>query len=79
VTPEERRFLPAMITQIPLHWVATAWIMDSVPEAESDGRGRGVVGTPRGIDVVVRPGRGASRFQCTMSVMGWPPGLPFTT
>jgi hypothetical protein len=23
-----------MITQIPLHWVATAWIMDSVPEAE---------------------------------------------
>ena len=34
VTPAERRFLPAMITQIPLHWVATAWIMDSVPEAE---------------------------------------------
>jgi Ser/Thr protein kinase RdoA (MazF antagonist) len=34
VTPEERRFLPAMITQIPLHWVATAGIMDSVPEAE---------------------------------------------
>src|SRR4051794_25216392 len=34
VTPDEHRFLPAMITQIPLHWVATAWIMDSVPEAE---------------------------------------------
>jgi len=34
VTPDERRFLPAMITQIPLPWVATAWIMDSVPEAE---------------------------------------------
>jgi Ser/Thr protein kinase RdoA (MazF antagonist) len=34
VTPDERRFLPAMITQIPLHWVATAGIMDSVPEAE---------------------------------------------
>ena len=34
VTPDERRFLPAMITQIPLHWVATAWIVDSVPEAE---------------------------------------------
>jgi len=34
VTPDERRFLPAVITQIPLHWVATAWIMDSVPEAE---------------------------------------------
>jgi Ser/Thr protein kinase RdoA (MazF antagonist) len=34
VTPDERRFLPAMITQIPLHWVATAGITDSVPEAE---------------------------------------------
>ena len=34
VTPEERRFLPAMITQIPLHWVATAGIIDSLPEAE---------------------------------------------
>ena len=34
VTPDERRFLPAMITHVPLHWVATAWIMDSVPEAE---------------------------------------------
>src|SRR5204862_242273 len=34
MTLDERRFLPAMITQIPLHWVATAWIMDSVPEAE---------------------------------------------
>jgi hypothetical protein len=34
VTRDERRFLPAMITQIPLHWVATAGIMDSVPEAE---------------------------------------------
>src|SRR4051794_40310163 len=34
LTPDERRFLPAMITQVPLHWVATAWIMDSVPEAE---------------------------------------------
>jgi len=35
VTPDERRFLPAMITQIPLHWVATAGILDSVLEAES--------------------------------------------
>jgi Ser/Thr protein kinase RdoA (MazF antagonist) len=34
VTPDERRFLPAMIAQVPLHWVATAWITDSVPEAE---------------------------------------------
>jgi Ser/Thr protein kinase RdoA (MazF antagonist) len=34
VTPDERRLLPAMITQIPLHWVATAGITDSVPEAE---------------------------------------------
>jgi len=34
VTPDERRIFPAMITLIPLHWVATAWIMDSVPEAE---------------------------------------------
>jgi len=34
LTPDERRFLPAMITQIPLHWVATAGILDSVPEAE---------------------------------------------
>jgi Ser/Thr protein kinase RdoA (MazF antagonist) len=34
VTPDERRFLPAMITQIPLHWVATAWIMGSLAEAE---------------------------------------------
>jgi hypothetical protein len=34
VTPDERRFLPTMITQVPLHWVATAWITDSVPEAE---------------------------------------------
>jgi Ser/Thr protein kinase RdoA (MazF antagonist) len=34
LTPDERRFLPAMITQIPLHWVATAGIMDSVPDAE---------------------------------------------
>src|SRR5262249_25732886 len=34
LTSDERRFLPAMITQIPLHWVATAWITDSVPEAE---------------------------------------------
>jgi Ser/Thr protein kinase RdoA (MazF antagonist) len=34
VTPDERQFLAAMITQIPLHWVATAWIVDSVPEAE---------------------------------------------
>jgi Ser/Thr protein kinase RdoA (MazF antagonist) len=28
VTPDERRFLPAQITLIPLHWVATAWTMD---------------------------------------------------
>src|SRR5262249_36919823 len=28
VTPEERRFLPAQITLIPLHWVATAGLMD---------------------------------------------------
>jgi homoserine kinase type II len=28
VTPEERRLLPAMITLIPLHWVATAGLMD---------------------------------------------------
>jgi Ser/Thr protein kinase RdoA (MazF antagonist) len=34
VTSDERRLLPAMITQIPLHWVATAWIEDSVPGAE---------------------------------------------
>jgi Ser/Thr protein kinase RdoA (MazF antagonist) len=34
VTRDERRFLPAMITLIPLHWVATAGITDSVPEAE---------------------------------------------
>jgi Ser/Thr protein kinase RdoA (MazF antagonist) len=34
VTLDERRFLPGMITQIPLHWVATAGILDSVPEAE---------------------------------------------
>ena len=63
VTPDERRFLPAMITLIPLHWVATAWVHRSrrARGGESDGRGRGVVGTPRGIDVVVRPGRGALR------------------
>ena len=34
MTPHERRFLPAMITHIPLHWVATAGILDSVAEAE---------------------------------------------
>ena len=43
VTPEERRLLPAMITLIPLHWVATAGLMDErigvpgtvgLPEAE---------------------------------------------
>jgi Ser/Thr protein kinase RdoA (MazF antagonist) len=28
VTPEERRLLPAQITLIPLHWVATAGLMD---------------------------------------------------
>jgi Ser/Thr protein kinase RdoA (MazF antagonist) len=28
VTPDERRFLPAMITLIPLHWVASAGFMD---------------------------------------------------
>ena len=28
VTPDERRFLPAQITLIPLHWVATAGFMD---------------------------------------------------
>jgi hypothetical protein len=44
VTPDERQFLPAMITQIPLHWVAAAGFMDErigvhgtvgVPEAET--------------------------------------------
>ena len=43
VTPDERRLLPAQITLIPLHWVATAGFMDrrlssvameGVPEAE---------------------------------------------
>ncbi|MGH7922430.1 MAG: phosphotransferase [Candidatus Dormibacteraceae bacterium] len=43
VTPDERRWLPAQITLIPLHWVATAGLMDEtigvpgtvgVPEAE---------------------------------------------
>ena len=43
VTPDERKWLPAQITLIPLHWVATAGLMDSgigiagiagVPEAE---------------------------------------------
>jgi hypothetical protein len=28
VTPGERRLLPAQITLIPLHWVATAGLMD---------------------------------------------------
>ena len=28
ITPGERRFLPAQITLIPLHWVATAGFMD---------------------------------------------------
>jgi hypothetical protein len=28
VTPGERRFLPGQITLIPLHWVATAGLMD---------------------------------------------------
>src|SRR5690242_6627110 len=62
VTPEERRFLPAMITQIPPALGCNG--LDYGQRArggESDGRGRGVVGTPRGIDVVVRPGRGALR------------------
>jgi len=43
VTPDERRLLPAQITLIPLHWVATAGLMDErigvhgtvgLPEAE---------------------------------------------
>jgi Ser/Thr protein kinase RdoA (MazF antagonist) len=34
VTPDERRLLPAQITLIPLHWVATAGFMGGVPEAE---------------------------------------------
>ncbi|HKF77321.1 MAG TPA: hypothetical protein VKF59_14365, partial [Candidatus Dormibacteraeota bacterium] len=43
VTSDERRLLPAQITLIPLHWVATAGLMDEkigvtgtvgVPEAE---------------------------------------------
>ena len=34
VTPGERQLLAGQITLIPLHWVATAWITDSVPEAE---------------------------------------------
>jgi hypothetical protein len=34
VTLDERRLLPAQITLIPLHWVATAGFMGGVPEAE---------------------------------------------
>ncbi len=33
LTPGERQLLPGQITLIPLHWVATAWITGSVPEA----------------------------------------------
>jgi Ser/Thr protein kinase RdoA (MazF antagonist) len=34
LTPDERRFLPASITLIPLHWVATAGFIGGLPEAK---------------------------------------------
>jgi Ser/Thr protein kinase RdoA (MazF antagonist) len=62
VTPDERRFLPAMIAQVPLHWVATAWIMDSVPEAERAMDAAEAWWARREeLTLVVRPGRGALR------------------
>ena len=62
VTPDERRLLPARSPDSPaLGRNGLGSQGERARGGESDRRGGRVVGTPRGIDVVVRPGRGALR------------------